>query len=96
MNMQNIPSHADDIRHMFRATPRTKYTKECTEKDNIITVELPRYHIVKTSEGSKEVCHLEIGDKVCFKNGIDEHLLELKSIVENGVNDILSFNQFIS
>ena len=34
MNMQNIPSHAEDIRHMFRASPgyvmlSSDYSKMC-------------------------------------------------------------------
>lgn len=46
-NMQNIPSHATDIRHMFRATP---------EKDELISSEdgkftLKYYDRIKTSEG---------------------------------------------
>ena len=35
MNMQNIPSHATDIRHMFRATPEQEKLVSC-ESNSIV------------------------------------------------------------
>lgn len=48
-NLQNIPSHAEDIRHMFRSTPPCPYVNEISE-DNIL--EAPQYHQIQLSDGS--------------------------------------------
>ena len=45
--MQNIPSHAEDIRHMFRATPKGQESVECRVKSNkVIDVSVFRYNYV--------------------------------------------------
>ena len=62
--MQNIPSHATDIRHMFHATPSRNETHDCREVDDVVEVELPNVYLVETSEGEKEVQQLAEGDKV--------------------------------
>lgn len=64
-NMQNIPSHADDIRHMFRATPESNELKDCDCTDNIITVTLNNYDSVRLISGeykyvSELTCENEI------------------------------------
>ena len=63
--MQNIPSHADDIRHMFRATASRDETRECKiSKDNEIIVTLPTCYKVECKDGFKNVETLSIGDQV--------------------------------
>lgn len=68
-NLQNIPSHAVDIRHMFRATPRSEIYYDCDDTEQV-TLELVRYHSVKVIDNSRsqmiEVGHLKIGDCVIF------------------------------
>lgn len=63
-NCQNIPSHATDIRHMFRATSEQE---EIIELDN--EFKLPGYDFVETSEGFKEVMNLQEGDSIKFEDG---------------------------
>lgn len=63
-NMQNIPSHATDIRHMFRATAAGHETLDCSVQDNMITITLPRYYYVQTDSGEVEVKDLVPGTVV--------------------------------
>lgn len=81
-NMQNIPSHATDIRHMFRATPRGRDKINCTETENSIQVNLPRYYFVETPDGDVEVCKLEPGVAVKLENDGIVNLLKLIDIQE--------------
>ena len=60
-NMQNIPSHATDIRHMFRATPEKQLLLDCSNDDNIVSITLPGYYYVQTPDGEVEVCKLTPG-----------------------------------
>jgi len=66
--MQNIPSHATDIRHMFRATPPMDKVLACVEDESEITVALGRYDKVYTPNGMKTVNTLSVGDEVILKN----------------------------
>ena len=63
-NMQNIPSHAKDIRHMFRATPGYDVTLDCTESLNNIVVDLPRWYHITTKYGDTIVEDLQVYDYV--------------------------------
>lgn len=60
-NMQNIPSHATDIRHMFRATPEKKLLLDCSNDDSTVSITLPGYYYVQTPDGEVEVCKLTPG-----------------------------------
>lgn len=65
-NLQNIPSHALDIRHMFRATPADSYVIDVDSN----SVSLPNYHILTTQNGDKLVKDIQVEDKVQFiENG---------------------------
>lgn len=66
-NMQNIPSHAEDIRHLFRATPPMDKIVDCMQDDFGITAILGRYDRVYTPTGMKTVKDLSIGDDVILK-----------------------------
>lgn len=58
-NMQNIPSHALDIRHMFRATPEQTEQIKLDKVNEIISVTLNNYDKVPTPEGLIEVKDLQ-------------------------------------
>ena len=63
-NMQNIPSHATDIRHMFHATPARFENINCTDVNTFINVELPNVCLVETQNGEKEAQQLVKDDVV--------------------------------
>lgn len=63
-NVQNIPSHATDIRHLFRATPAKQDTVKCSNDETSITVSLPLNYSVTTPDGLKLVSELVEGDSV--------------------------------
>ena len=94
-NMQNIPSHATDIRHMFHATTSKVETKTCEEIEGKIQVELPNIYLVETPEGEKEVQQLEEGDKVKLRhNDIEVWCSVIKNqlkYLSTGCSCLLSF-----
>lgn len=61
-NMQNIPSHATDIRHMFRATSEQIEKIQVDAEDNVIEFAISAVDSVLTSEGFKLATELNIGD----------------------------------
>ena len=71
-NLQNVPSHANDIRHMFRATPAKDEYIDCVETETGATVSLPRYYNVKTPDGFKEAKDLLENDIVLInQDGVE-------------------------
>ena len=92
-NMQNIPSHATDIRHMFRATAASSKVLDCDYDDttNSISIELPKIYYVHTPEGEKKVEDLQIGDSVKLQNDEKEIYKNVKS-VENSSKDPSLYN----
>ena len=62
----NIPSHAVDIRHMFRATPQKDYTVESEVADNEVSFVIDNGHELQTSQGYKPVVDIVPGDVVMF------------------------------
>lgn len=83
MNLQNIPSHAVDIRHMFRATPEQTEVLKLESTDNLVTVELIYQDSVPTPEGLKKVKDLQFEDVVIMKNGAIEIQTKVQSIVKS-------------
>lgn len=63
-NAQNIPSHAGDIRHMFRATPKQIKLVDAAESESFIQVELESIDSIPTPEGTIKVSSITIGSKV--------------------------------
>lgn len=63
-NVQNIPSHALDIRHQFRATPAMKQCITCENSDEGIHVTVSRWASVTTPEGDIDVNELVPGIEV--------------------------------
>lgn len=71
-NTQNIPSHATDIRHMFRATPEqdevidlTKYIDSSTP-EKVATVKLSKYSKVRTGDDLTALKDLTEGQRFWF------------------------------
>lgn len=65
-NMQNIPSNATDIRHMFRATPACDQLLAMDpQDDSTYTVEVAYGLQIYTPEGLTWVKDLTVGDIVC-------------------------------
>lgn len=64
-NMQNIPSHATDIRHMFRATPESFEKLDSTDvTDNEITFTVPRWYSVTVNSSLVEASTVNLGDNL--------------------------------
>lgn len=84
--MQNIPSHALDIRHMFRATPEQTEIMKFNTNDNIVTVTLILQDSIPTTSGSKKVKDLTANDIVIMKDGIAEVHCAIQSIVTDKGN----------
>ena len=57
-NMQNIPSHADDIRHMFRSTPEVVQNIDCHITDGVVEVEVNHFDFVQVDNEFVEVSKL--------------------------------------
>ena len=88
--MQNIPSHATDIRHMFRATPSAEEIFECSEDEaNSICVSLPRYYSVFTPNGEKKVQDLQLGDEVILQHDGKEEILNVKQMEDSSEDPAL-------
>lgn len=84
-NVQNLPSHATDIRHMFRATASSHKNVDCVSNDEHITVSLHELCKVTTREGRKSVRDLVVGDvvKLLCGTSTSNHTLISKELVDN-------------
>ena len=73
-NLQNIPSRATDIRHMFRATPeKDEYRKLISLEDNVSVVELKGYESVYLKSGMMiGVNNIQVGDILVCDSGYGE------------------------
>ena len=92
-NVQNIPSHALDIRHQFRATPAMEKTSDCEETDEGIVVTLGSYDTVYMADGSeKDVIDLRVGDTIILLNNGKEVQGIVKSISDQAPNTCLCFD----
>lgn len=89
-NVQNIPSHALDIRHQFRATPAMEKTSDCEETDEGIVVTLGSYDTVYMADGTeKDVIDLHVGDTIILLNNKKEVQGIVKSISDQAPNTCL-------
>lgn len=90
--MQQIPSHANDIRHQFRATPSMEKIDDCNETDNGIEVTLGTYDTVFMADGTeKEVIDLQVGDIVMLQNNNQEVKAIVRSISHQTPDTCLCF-----
>ena len=81
--MQNIPSHAADIRHMFRATAPRDEIYDCiyTEESDTITVDADWInHVTVLEKGDIPISELKIGDKVLLLEDGKEVYRSVKEI----------------
>lgn len=90
-NMQNIPSHALDIRHMFRATPEQIEIIKLAKDENLETrITLSWYDKVPTLEGLKEVKELQENDKLVMHEDKIKTMYSILSIAkQNGQSTIV-------
>lgn len=65
-NLQNIPSHAVDIRHLFRATASSKQTSEFDVTERVLQIEVPVGSRIPTIGGMKFADKLTEDDRVKF------------------------------
>ena len=64
-NLQNIPSHAVDIRHMFRATPESMEKLDPTGvTEDEITFTVPRWYSVTVNSSPVEASNVHEGDEL--------------------------------
>lgn len=71
-NLQNIPSHATDIRHLFRATAADIENIQCqyNAETNQIKVQIPNWNKVHLQNGSTpNAIDLKVGDSLQCING---------------------------
>ena len=88
-NMQQIPSHAADIRHQFRATPAMEKITPCIKADDSLKITLGSYDSVTLNGGvSKDVIDLSQGDEIISIKGI----LKIREINHHLPNTTISFD----
>ena len=94
VNMQNIPSHATDIRHMFRATAEQEYVLDKTIEDNESTIEfvIDNGHQVNTPDGLMFVTDLKQGDSVIFEEEGKEKVLNVKEVTIEGASTRICYD----
>lgn len=64
-NVQQIPSHAMDIRHQFRTTPAIERLSPCQAVDGKLSITLGSYDSINLVDGtSKDIIDLSIGDQI--------------------------------
>lgn len=88
-NLQNIPSHADDIRHMFRATPEQYMTVESIDSEDSIQFKLNNTYSIKLIDGKfKKVRDLTIGDAFTTMFESNSVTLQIIKIEEDESSDM--------
>ena len=88
-NLQNIPSHATDIRHMFRATPGMSENVVMTDASETLSVSLAKVDKVLTNEGLKEVMELQLDDVVTlYRQGVPVKRTLLQITADNDVSKL--------
>lgn len=83
--MQNIPSHAVDIRHMFRATAASNKLVECSYDESLdtVSVSLSRWDKVYTDKGAKTVNDLVEGDLIKLEHDGKETFRNVKYLEDS-------------
>lgn len=89
MNLQNIPSHATDIRHLFRATAADTENIQCqyNEDTNQIKVQIPNWNKVYLRDGSTvNAIDLKVGDIVKLLEDRKEVFKVVKAVSSSNKN----------
>lgn len=90
-NMQNIPSHATDIRHMFHASPSHVEKRRCEVVDGIIHLSVPNIYMLQTPVGEKEAQEFYVGDYICLlKNHLPSRGVVFENSLEKSKNSYTS------
>jgi len=92
-NMQQIPSHATDIRHQFRATPAKETVSICDFSDGVLSITLGSYDSVTVTDNNehwqkKDVIDLCNGDQIISSAGS----LQIQGVINKLPNTTLIFN----
>lgn len=79
-NLQQIPSHALDIRHQFRATPAMEKLYECKEVNNQFQITLGSYDSVTLmfDDKQRDVIDLKVDDRIKLHDTIESYLCVTK------------------
>ena len=86
-NVQQIPSHALDIRHLFRATPAMEKIDFCTEVEGTLQITLGSYDSVTVTDCNqhwqdKDVVDLCVGEQIISKAGALQ-IIEIRNALPN-------------
>ena len=80
-NLQNIPSKAHDIRHLFRATPESTEHIKLDCDDNTVNITLSKYDSVRNENNDLVKVHaLKESDKVLMKEGTETVICKIVKI----------------
>ncbi len=92
-NVQNIPSHALDIRHQFRATPAMMKVSNCTVEDGYISIVLGNYDTVWL-EGDipAKVNTLKAGNHIILTNNKKPISGIIRSIEDRAPNSYITID----
>lgn len=92
-NVQNIPSHALDVRHQFRATPAMEKLDDCKQTENGIEVTIGLYDTVYMADNTeRDVIDLQVGDVIKILNNNEEVNAVVKSISNQAPNARICFD----
>lgn len=91
MNLQNIPSHATDIRHLFRATAAQRHSDKINCEDGSIKLSLPTCSRIIVDGEKVKIDDLQIGriislvskegDKQYFKVESNENIKGIVTVI---------------
>ena len=75
-NVQQIPSHALDVRHEFRATPSKEILLECNPVELEVNITLGSYNSVTLMFDNRQcdVIDLQVDDRIKLNNAVESYL----------------------
>ena len=93
-NVQNIPSHALDVRHQFRATPAMEKIDKCDVSENNISINLFDYDTIDLEDKADvKVKDLRVGDKVRLLKDKSEILAEITSLTNDAPYTLITMQE---
>lgn len=93
-NVQNIPSHALDVRHQFRATPAMEKLDKCDVSENNISINLFDYDTIDLEDKvDVKVKDLRVGDKVRLLKDKSEILAEITSLANDAPYTLITMRE---
>jgi len=95
-NVQNIPSHALDVRHQFRATPAMEKIDNCDISDTNISINLFDYDTIDLEDRADvKVKDLKVGDKVKLIKDKSEIFAEIVSLANTAPYTLITMQEVI-